>query len=214
MKLILLGPPGVGKGTQAKRIQEEYGIPQISTGDILRSAGHEQSPLGKQAGTFMNRGELVPDEIMLELIQTRLSQPDCQRGFILDGYPRTIKQAEGLEALLDGMGLKLDAVLSLEADRDLLVARLLARRVCRTCSADYNLVTHPSKHRGVCDLCGGEVIQRPDDNEETIHNRLEVYERQTAPLKALYAKRGQLKHIDGQGTAEDVFARVRDLLSG
>ena len=214
MRLILLGAPGVGKGTQATRIQQEYRVPHISTGDTLRNAVQQKTALGSEASTYMNRGALVPDETMLGLIRSRLGESDCERGFILDGYPRTINQADSLEALLEGMGLRLDAVLSLEVDRELLVARLLARRVCRACGADYNLITHPSRAEGICDLCGGEIATRPDDNEQTIHNRLEVYEKQTAPLKDFYSRRGQLKEIDGQGTAEDVFTRVRNVLSG
>lgn len=214
MRLVLLGAPGVGKGTQAKRMEQEYRVPQISTGDILRSAVKAGTSLGKEATSYMDRGELVPDETMLGLIRSRLDRPDCRDGFILDGYPRTVRQAAGLEALLAEMDLRLDAVLSLEADKALLVARLLARRVCRTCGADYNLISHPSELQGVCDLCGGEVVQRTDDNEETIHNRLEVYERQTAPLKDFYAGRGLLRAVDAQGGMEEVFTRVRLALGG
>ena len=212
MRLILLGPPGAGKGTQAKCIEEEYQIPQISTGDILRDAAQKGTALGKKASSYMDRGELVPDEVMLDLIRSRLSQPDCEGGFILDGFPRTIKQAEGLATLLEDMGQEVDAVLSRDADRALLIKRLLARRVCKACGADYNVITHPPKQEGVCDRCGGQVIQRADDNEETIRNRLEVYEKQTAPLRDFYTKRGLLKNIDGRGTVDDVFTRVVDVL--
>ena len=210
----MLGAPGVGKGTQAKRIQEEHGVPQISTGDLLRDAVEKSTELGKKAVGYMNRGELVPDEIMIDLIRERVSQAGCQRGFVLDGFPRTVRQAVGLEGLLRSLGLRLDSVISLEAESEVLVQRLLARRVCRSCGADYNVVTHPSKQEGVCDLCGGEVVRRPDDNEETIRNRLEVYQRQTAPVKDFYAERRQLGLVDGRGSVDDVFARVEDALDG
>jgi len=210
----LLGAPGVGKGTQAKRIAEGYGVPQISTGDILRDAVERNTPLGTKAGAYMNRGELVPDEIMIALIRERLDEVDCQSGFVLDGFPRTNRQAVGLEKLMRSLGLKFDAVISLEAEREVLVQRLLARRVCRRCGADYSMTMRPSKREGACDLCGGEVVRRPDDNEETIRNRLEVYQRQTAAVKGFYAKRGQLRLVDGGGSVDDVFARVEDALSG
>ena len=210
----MLGAPGVGKGTQAKRIAEGYGVPQISTGDILRDAVERNTPLGTKAGAYMNRGELVPDEIMIALIRERLDEVDCQSGFVLDGFPRTNRQAVGLEKLMRSLGLKFDAVISLEAEREVLVQRLLARRVCRRCGADYSMTMRPSKREGACDLCGGEVVRRPDDNEETIRNRLEVYQRQTAAVKGFYAKRGQLRLVDGGGSVDDVFARVEDALSG
>lgn len=208
LRLILLGPPGAGKGTQAKRLMERYEIPQISTGEILRAAVREGTSLGREADRYMKAGELVPDRVILDLFRGRLGEEDCRSGFILDGFPRTIAQAEGLERLLQERGDALDAVVSIEVDFEILVKRLSARRLCGSCGRDYNLLTAPPRCQGVCDVCGGELIQRADDSEETITNRLKVYERETAEVKEFYRPKGMLREIDGAGTVGEVFARV------
>ncbi|OPX24576.1 MAG: adenylate kinase [Candidatus Latescibacteria bacterium 4484_107] len=208
MYLILLGPPGVGKGTQAQKLVERYGIPQISTGDILRGAVKEGTTLGRKAATFMDAGQLVPDDLMLDLVRDRLGGDDCSGGFILDGFPRTVPQAEGLEKVLTDLGKSINYVLSMKADPELLVKRLTARRVCPDCGRGYNLQTQPPKKEGICDVCGASLIQRSDDVEKTIRNRLKVYEDQTAPLEMFYRKKGLLHLIDGVGTIGEVFERM------
>jgi len=208
MHLILLGPPGAGKGTQAQKIAGRYGIPQIATGDILRDAVKEDTGLGRKAASFLDAGQLVPDDLMLDLVRQRLSRDDCSAGFILDGFPRTLPQAEGLEGVLTDLGKAIDGVLSMKVDSELLVKRLTARRVCADCGQGYNLQTQPPLKEGVCDVCGGPLIQRSDDVEETIQNRLKVYENQTAPLEQFYRGKAFLHIIDGVGTIEEVFERL------
>lgn len=203
MRLILLGEPGAGKGTYAKKLQERYGVPQISTGDMLREAVKAGTPLGKEAEGAMKRGELVPDAVVIGLIRERLKQPDAARGFILDGFPRSVAQAEGLEALLSELGLKVDAVLKIEVRRETLLKRLTGRRVCPKCGAIYNVNTNlRPKKEGVCDQCGGKLVQRSDDKPETIENRLNVYGRDTEPLIAFYEGRGLLRRVDANETEE------------
>ena len=212
MRLVLLGPPGSGKGTQAQRLVERYKIPQISTGDIFRQAVRDQTELGKKAKEYMDRGELVPDEVVVGMVEERLGQSDCKNGFILDGFPRTIAQAEALDKLLAGKGEKLDAVLEISVPDEEVVKRLSGRRTCRQCGAMYHIEFNPPKEPGKCDKCGGELYQRDDDKEEVIKSRLQVYHSQTAPLIEYYQKEGLLKKIDGLGGIEEVFARIVDAL--
>lgn len=208
MRLILLGPPGAGKGTQAKLIEARLGIPPLSTGDILRSAVEKGTPLGRTAREYMDGGRLVPDDVVLDLMRDVLNSGDYRRGFILDGFPRTIAQARGLDRLLEEMGLSLDGVLSIEVPDASIVKRLEDRRTCEGCGALFNLTSRPSKEPGVCDRCGGALFQRDDDRPETIKGRLEVYHRQTEPVKAYYAERGMLRAVDGNRDVEGIY---RDL---
>jgi adenylate kinase len=208
MRLILLGPPGSGKGTQANLLQEKYEIPKISTGDILRAAVKDNTELGKQAKSSMDKGELVPDDIVIGLIKERIVEPDCSAGFILDGFPRTIVQAEKLEETLAAMEQDIDFVADLVVDREELLVRLAGRSTCKNCGAMFHQTSHPPKLEGVCDECGGELYQRPDDNEETIVKRQEIYNRETAPLKDFYRKRGKLKSIQGRGGMDEIFSNL------
>jgi len=214
MKVILLGPPGVGKGTQAQKLQQERGVRQISTGDILRQAIKNQTGLGQKADGFLKRGELVPDELMLGLIAETLFGASAPQDYILDGFPRTIPQAEGLDKLFAEHGARLDAVLLREADQKARVERLSARRTCRQCSTVYNLLTNPPRDPQKCDACGGELYQREDDRIETITRRLEVYTRQTEPLATYYRQRGLLKSVAADGTPAEVFRRINAALGG
>ena len=182
MNLILLGGPGAGKGTQAKLIVEEYKIPQISTGDMLREAVKQGTELGKKAKEYMDKGELVPDEIVIGIVRDRLKQPDCEKGFILDGFPRTIAQAEALDKMLDEIGKKIDAVINIYVPEEEIVKRIVNRRTCKKCGAIYHLIYSPPKESNKCDKCGGELYQRDDDKEETVRERLRVYKQQTEPL--------------------------------
>lgn len=207
-RVVLLGPPGAGKGTQAKLLQEEFGAVQISTGDILRKAVAEQTALGKEAAEFINRGALVPDSLIVNLVAERLKEPDCEKGFLLDGFPRTIPQAESLDEILSKMGLNLNSVLSVEVPQKIIVERLAGRRTCRKCGALCHVVFSPPKQSGVCDRCSGELYQRDDDREQTIANRLQVYENQTAPLVNYYSQRGLLRPVDGVGEIAQIRARV------
>lgn len=197
MKLILLGPPGAGKGTQAQMLMERYGIPQISTGDMLRAAVKNGTPMGLKAKACMDAGALVPDAVVVGIVEERLRQPDCGAGFILDGFPRTLPQADALQATLVALGKELDAVVSLEVDVDALVERLVGRRSCPSCGAGYHVRFDPPRQEGVCDRCGAGLIQREDDQETTIRNRMEVYRQQTAPLVDYYGKAGLLRSVDG-----------------
>ncbi|HEX6801580.1 MAG TPA: adenylate kinase [Candidatus Binatia bacterium] len=207
-RVVLLGPPGAGKGTQAKLLQDEFGAVQISTGDILRKAVADQTPLGQQAAGFINSGALVPDSVIVNLVAERLKEPDCARGFLLDGFPRTIPQAESLDEILKNAGQNLNCVLSVQVAQDIIVERLAGRRTCRQCGALCHVVFSPPKVEGVCDRCGGELYQREDDKEQTIANRLQVYEKQTAPLVQYYRERGLLRAIDGTGEIDQIRARV------
>jgi len=213
MRLILLGPPGSGKGTQANLLQDKFRIPKISTGDILRAAVEDDTELGNQARKFMDKGELVPDEVVISLIKERIVEPDCEAGFILDGFPRTIVQAEKLRETLEAMGQDIDSVLDLEVDRDELLVRLTGRRTCKNCGAMFHRTSHPPKVEDICDECGGELYQRPDDNEETIVKRLEVYSKETAPLKEFYRKQGKLKTIQGRGGMDTIFSQLCKMVS-
>ena len=208
LRVVFFGPPGAGKGTQARLLEQKFGACQVSTGEILRRAAREQSALGKQAADYLDRGDLVPDQVMVRLVAERLREPDCQSGFILDGFPRTLAQADELEQMLDGTGLALESALCLQASNDVIIKRLSGRRTCKQCGSLHHLVFNPPARPGICDRCGGELYQREDDREKMIAARLRVYEKQTAPLKEYYRKRGLLKEIDGVGSVEEVGKRV------
>jgi len=208
MNLILLGPPGVGKGTQAKLLIERFGIPQISTGDILRAAVKGLTPMGVKAKGFMDSGALVPDAVVIGIVEERLAQPDCATGFILDGFPRTVAQADALKQVLSGLGLAIDHVVSLSVDQDELLKRLTGRRACQGCGAVYHVDFAPPKNSGICDACSGELYQREDDKEATILHRLQVYQEQTAPLIAYYDSCGLLRSVNGLGTVEGIQGEI------
>lgn len=208
MKLILLGAPGAGKGTQAEIISGKLGIPTISTGNILRAAVKNQTPVGLKAKEFMDAGRLVPDEVILGIVEERLSQSDCQNGYILDGVPRTIAQAE----FLDKDGITFDVVLALEVADEAIIARMSGRRTCHSCGATYHVVSAPSKTEGVCDKCGGTLEQRKDDLPETVRDRLEIYHKETEPLKNFYADRGVLKVIPDMGSIEATTEAIMTVL--
>ena len=199
MNLILLGAPGAGKGTQAELLTEKLGIPAISTGNMLREAMKNGTEVGKQAKSYMDQGLLVPDDVIIGIVRERVSQPDCQKGFILDGVPRTIPQAEALEKA----GIRIDYVVSIEIDDSVIENRMSGRRVCSACGASYQVVANPPKKEGICDLCGGELVIRKDDVPETVHRRLEVYHEETEALKDYYAKLGKLKLVEGNQPIED-----------
>ena len=208
LRVVLLGPPGAGKGTQAKFLQKHYGACQISTGDILRKAVAEQTPLGKEASGYINRGALVPDDLIVNLVAKRLKENDCAPGFILDGFPRTIPQAQSLDEILKKMGMVLNGVLAVQVPQKVIVERLAGRRTCKGCGALYHLAFDPPKAVAVCDRCGGELVQRDDDHEETIVARLKVYDTQTAPLVDYYRERNLLRSVDGVGTVDDIRNRI------
>ena len=208
LRTILLGPPGSGKGTQAAKIVEKYHIPHISTGDIFRENIKNGTELGKKAQEYMNRGELVPDDLVIEIATTRLLADDCAEGFLLDGFPRTVYQAEKLDEFLAAHGSKIDKVLDIAVEKEELMVRLTGRRVCKACGASYHVVNIPPKKEGICDVCGGPLVQRADDNAETVANRIEVYEAQTMPLIEYYEKAGNIAHIDGATGLESVFADI------
>ncbi len=212
MNLILLGPPGSGKGTQAKLIVEKYGIPHISTGDMLREAVAKGTELGKEAKKYMDAGKLVPDEVVIGIVKERLQQPDCEKGFILDGFPRTIPQAEALDKILEELGKKIDAVINIQVPEEEVVKRIVNRRTCKNCGAVYHLIYKPPKEDNKCDKCGGELYQRDDDKEETVRQRYKVYKEQTEPLVEYYAKKGVLYNIDGTKSIEEVFAEIDSIL--
>lgn len=214
MNLILFGPPGAGKGTQAKFIVDSFNIPQISTGDMLRLAVKEQTPLGLVAKQLMESGALVPDDVVLGIVRERLVLPDCVNGFVLDGFPRTIPQADALELILRQMNKVIDHVISLDVDNAAIVERLSGRRTCPSCGKGYHLVYDPPNVAGKCDSCNADLIQREDDREETVKNRLAVYEQQTAPLKAYYEQAGLLRHIDGSGAIQDIQHQIKKVIQG
>mgnify|MGYP006273012017 CR=1 FL=1 len=212
MRIVLLGAPGSGKGTQSKLIMERYKIPQISTGDLLRAAVAAETPLGQQAKAAMDAGQLVPDDIVLGMIRERLAMPDTERGYILDGFPRNLHQAQSLDDMLSDLNQPLDVALLIDVDFEVLMQRLTGRLTCASCGAVFNKFTHPPRQENVCDLCGGELRHRADDNEETIGNRLKVYETQTQPLVEYYQDKDLLKSVKGEGEIEDIFNAVSRIL--
>ncbi|KOO40888.1 adenylate kinase [Priestia koreensis] len=214
MNLVLMGLPGAGKGTQAERIVENYDIPHISTGDMFRAAMKEGTELGLEAKSYIDKGELVPDEVTIGIVRERLSKDDCVKGFLLDGFPRTVAQADALETMLAELGRKIDYVINIDVDQSVLMERLTGRRICKDCGATYHLVFNPPAKEGVCDKCGGELYQRADDNSETVATRLEVNVKQTKPLLAFYEEKGYLRNVNGQQDINDVFEDVRKLLGG
>lgn len=213
MRMILLGPPGVGKGTQARRLSEHFAIPQIATGDMLRDNVRDRTKLGLEADKLMTQGKLVPDEIILGMVDTRLKESDAKEGFILDGIPRTVPQAVGLETILQQMDIELDAIVAVDLNQNVIISRLTARRICSKCGAVFNLVDNPPRMLGVCDHCGGRSLeQRDDDRPDTVRKRLEVYHAQTFPLLAYYRPSGKLHEVDGEGTVDQVFSNVISVL--
>ncbi len=212
MRIIMMGPPGAGKGSQAKIIAKEYSILHISTGDMFRSALKNETPMGLKAKEFMDKGELVPDSVVNGLVEERISQDDCKNGYVLDGYPRTINQADALSDILEDKQQEIDVVISIDTSDETVIKRLTGRRVCVSCGAIYHVDNNPPEEQGVCDLCEGEVVQREDDKEETVRNRLEVYKKQTKPLIEYYEKKDLLVEVDGEQELSDVFADIKEIL--
>ena len=210
--VILLGAPGAGKGTQAKMLSEKFLIPQISTGDILRKAVKEGTNLGIEAKGFMDRGELVPDRVVIGIIDERIEGKDCKNGFILDGFPRTVLQAEELDRILKNKGYPLNVVLSIDASEEEIVKRLGGRRSCKECGEVFHIDFNPSKKAGVCDKCGAELFQRKDDNEKTVRERLKVYNKQTSPLISYYKDKGKLKSVSGEGDIKEIFSSLCEMV--
>ncbi len=208
MRLILLGPPGAGKGTQAVSIAKKYGIPHISTGDIFRKHLKEGTALGLKAKEYMNQGLLVPDSLVVELVESRLNEADANGGFLLDGFPRTVVQAEALDLVLEKMSTQLDRVINIEVDPNLLVERAVGRRLCRSCNATWHVRFNPTNQDGICDVCNGELYQREDDNEETVTKRIQVYLDETSPLIAYYTEKGKIANIAGQQEIDKVFEDI------
>ncbi len=208
MIVVLMGPPGAGKGTQAARLAERLDVPHVASGDLFREALAAGTPLGVQAQGYMGRGELVPDDIVVQMVLERLARPDCQRGVILDGFPRTAAQAEALTAALAAQGRRMEAALLIEVPDAAILERMTGRRICRQCQAPYHIKFNPPAHAGICDRCGGELYQRDDDREETVRKRLEVYRAQTLPLVAYYRAQGVLQEVDGLGGLDEVTARL------
>lgn len=208
LRLILLGPPGAGKGTQAAKIVEKYKIPHISTGDIFRKNIKDGTELGKKAQEYMNKGELVPDDLVIAIAEKRIQEDDCKNGYLLDGFPRTVYQAEKLDEFLKNRGGNINKVINISVEPEELMQRIIGRRVCKSCGASYHVINMPSKVEGVCDICGGELQQRHDDKAETVENRVSVYEAQTRPLVDYYSKTGRLAYIDGAMELDSVFAAI------
>jgi len=214
MNLVLFGPPGAGKGTQAQYIVEKFALPQISTGDLLRAAVKAQLPLGLKAKEIMDAGGLVPDEVVLGIVKDRLAEADCVNGFVLDGFPRTIPQAQELSNMLRAIGRQIDSVISLELADSEIVQRISGRRTCSACGRGYHVVNAPALRDGVCDACGAELIQRADDSEEAVKNRLKVYAQQTAPLKSYYAEQGVLCSVDGTASIQAIQSQIEAIIEG
>lgn len=213
LRIVFLGAPGAGKGTQARLIAEERGIPQVSTGDILRAAVREGTELGREAKGFMDRGELVPDALMVGMIRARIAGSDCANGFLLDGFPRTLEQARALDEMLAEVKQPLHLAIDFSVPTQELIRRLTGRRVCRACGASFHLVSAPPRQEGVCDHCGGELYQRADDNEETVGKRLEVYDAQTAPITEYYRSRAILQEVNGMRGIEEIQAQLEGILT-
>jgi len=214
MNLVLMGLPGAGKGTQAEKIVEHYDIPHISTGDMFRAAIKEGTQLGLKAKSFMDQGNLVPDEVTIGIVRERLNKQDCENGFLLDGFPRTVAQAGALEAITKELNKQIDYVINIDVDQSILMERLTGRRICKDCGATYHLVFNPPAKEGVCDKCGGELYQRADDNAETVSTRLSVNVKQSQPLLDFYQEKGYLRNINGNQDINIVFEDVRQLLAG
>jgi adenylate kinase len=214
MNILFMGPPGAGKGTQAERIVDTFGVPHISTGDAFRLAMKQGTPLGQKAKEFVDQGLLVPDEITNGIVRDRLALEDCNGGFLLDGFPRTLQQAEALDGMLAEMGRKIDHVVNLKVDRGLLLARLTGRRICKSCGATYHVMFNPPKQESVCDKCGGELYQRSDDTEEKVGTRLDEYISKTAPLLDYYSTKGTLREVDGEKEIDQVTADIVSCLRG
>lgn len=214
MNILFMGPPGAGKGTQAEVIVNQFGIPHISTGDAFRLAIKQGTPVGLKAKEYMDQGLLVPDDVTVGIVRERLQQSDCEKGFLLDGFPRTLSQAESLEELLGGLGKKLDHVINLKVDRNKLLARLTGRRLCKSCGSTYHVIFNPPAQEGVCDKCGGELYQRSDDNEESVGTRLDEYINKTAPLLKFYEDKGLLRQVDGEQEIGAVSEEIVTILRG
>lgn len=214
MNILFMGPPGAGKGTQADVIVKEFGIPHISTGDAFRLAIKQGTPIGLKAKEYMDQGLLVPDDVTIGIVEERLQQPDCREGFLLDGFPRTLSQAEALDGILDRLKSGLDHVINLKVDRNKLLARLTGRRICKNCGATYHVVFNPPKQEGICDKCGGDLYQRSDDNEESVGTRLDEYINKTAPLLTFYENKGLLRQMDGEQDIDQVSHEIVSLLRG
>lgn len=212
MRLLIMGAPGAGKGTQAALIREEYNIAHISTGDMFRKAIMDKTPMGVIAGQYIEKGNLVPDDVTIALVRERLSEKDCANGFLLDGFPRTYEQAVALDKILKDLHIKLDAVINISVEDEYLVERITGRRVCEKCGASYHIKAAKPKVEGVCDMCGGKLIQRKDDEEETIKNRLQVYYQKTKPVLDYYLKQGIVKNVSGVGDIEDIFLNIKKAL--
>ena len=212
MRLVLLGAPGAGKGTQAKKLIDKHGIPQISTGDILRQNVADGTALGKEAKSYMDSGKLVPDSVVLGLVEDRLKRDDCKKGYILDGFPRNTAQAEALDDMLKNLGMSIEAAVSVDVPKEDLMKRLTGRRTCKKCGQMYNVYSNPPKKEGICDKDGEGLFQRDDDKEETIKKRLDVYDAQTAPLIEYYGRKDILKRIDGTGSIDEIFGKINAAL--
>ena len=212
MKIVMLGAPGAGKGTQAKKIAESYGVPHISTGDIFRANIKNDTELGRKAKTYMDKGELVPDELVVELIMDRFKEPDCEGGYVLDGYPRTIPQAEALDSALEEAGEKLDYAINVDVPDEVIINRMSGRRACLKCGATYHIQYNPPVVENTCDACSEELSLRDDDREETVKNRLEVYHEQTEPLEKYYSEHGVLYNVDGTKDMDEVFESIRTIV--
>ena len=211
MKIVLLGPPGAGKGTQAKSISNRYSIPHISTGDIFRKNISEETPLGIQAKQYIDNGQLVPDEVTINMVKDRLTWEDCKNGYLLDGFPRTVAQAEALQEFLVSRNENLDTALCIDVPMEFILERMTGRRICGSCGASYHVKFNPTKGEGICDVCGSEVVQRKDDREDTVRERLDVYERQTQPLIDFYKEKNLLSTVDGTKAINEVFNDICEL---
>ncbi|MEC0258439.1 adenylate kinase [Paenibacillus lautus] len=214
MNILFMGPPGAGKGTQAENIVNEFGIPHISTGDAFRLAIKQGTPIGIKAKEFMDQGLLVPDDVTIGIVEERLQQSDCEKGFLLDGFPRTLSQAEALDEILARLNTGLGHVINLKVDREKLLARLTGRRICKNCGSTYHVIFNPPKQEGICDKCGGELYQRSDDNEESVGIRLDEYINKTAPLLTFYENKGLLRQIDGDQEIDVVSSQIASILRG
>jgi len=208
-----MGPPGAGKGTQAEKIVNEFGIPHISTGDAFRLAIKQGTPIGVKAKEYMDQGLLVPDDVTIGIVEERLQQSDCEKGFLLDGFPRTLKQADALDKELTEMGIALDKVLNIEADKEVLVERVIGRRICKSCGATYHVKFNPSKVENICDIDGGELLQRDDDTEETVTTRIDVYNKETQPLIKYYEDKGIILNLEGTRPIKEIFETIVEALS-